>query len=359
MKTLKHLGITIVTLALLLTPLLPFLPKEWSFQLPWEPIWGNVMKLDQVGVYGDFVGGFIGTIAFMISVLILFRSYQNQKTTNKQMLADQETLHNRTAFESRFFELLKFHRENVAGIEVDTKTSRQVFVSLIREFRLALEIVKSVRQTNQLGLNHSQDIDLAYLAVYYGVGPNSTRLLKKATVHLPDDLTKPVIHELTSIQERLRNKKLGIVEGDESRNEEFLKWAIERLEYSPFDGHQSRLGHYYRHLWQMMKYVDAHAPVGRDQEYADIVRAQLSNHEQALLCLNSLSSVGAAWNKKDQNGSPGYVTRYGLIKNIPGDFFDPTDELNLKAEFPDIKFEYENKATDLAEPNRDTAAPST
>ena len=74
-------------------------------------------------------------------------------------------------------------------------------------------------------------------------------------------------------------------------------------------------------------------------------RPQLTNHEQALLCLNSLSKIGSAWREK------GYITDYGLIKNLPKNFFDPETELNVPALFLGIQFEY--NSVDRDEPNRD------
>lgn len=331
-------------------PASPLLFEPYDAVKGWLPQTQNAIDPEKAGQFGDFVGGFIGTIAFIVSVFVLYVSYKNQKETNQQMLADQDKLHKRTTFELRFFELLKFHRENVGEIEVKGKTGRTVFVSLIREFRLSLDVVQSVRKSGQLARNAAQELDLAYLAFYYGVGPNSTRLLQNATSHLASDLTDHVIHDLALIQKTFRDRKLGLSNEQNIPNKKFFEWAKERLGYPPFDGHQSRLGHYYRHLWQMMKYVDGHSPQGTAKEYAGIVRAQLSNHEQALLCLNALSSIGAAW-----DGEHGLLSKYELIKNIPKSYFDSETELDLKHIFPDIIFEYEESTP--AEPNRSVRAP--
>jgi len=67
------------------------------------------------------------------------------------------------------------------------------------------------------------------------------------------------------------------------------------FDYTPFEGHQSRLGHYYRHLYQMTRYVDEQSIDINKYEYVKTIRAQLSTHEQALLLLNSLTPVGQDW----------------------------------------------------------------
>lgn len=68
-------------------------------------------------------------------------------------------------------------------------------------------------------------------------------------------------------------------------------------EYKPFDGHQIRLGHYFRHLSQTVSYVrdaDGFSDFEKYQ-YAQTIRAQLSTQEQALLLVNSLTPIGHAW----------------------------------------------------------------
>ena len=85
------------------------------------------------------------------------------------------------------------------------------------------------------------------------------------------------------------------------------------MKYIPFSGHNSRLGHYFRHLYQTVKYV-----VEQDNEvikdkygYIKIIRAQLSNYEQVLLYYNAISVFGKPWLDE------GYLKDWRMIKNIP------------------------------------------
>lgn len=178
-----------------------------------------------------------------------------------------------------------------------------------------------------------QQLDLAYLAFYYGVGPNSTRVLLNAVQHHRKDLVEAVIAELKRVQEMYRD----LFDRGTSNALEWARTPYGRFPYVPFDGHQSRLGHYFRLLYQTMKYVAAHAKAHPADEYAGIVRAQLTNHEQALLCLNAMSRVGKAWLDTD------LLTKYSMIKNIPLGFFDPETEIDLKSRFPTIRFESEGQ----------------
>jgi hypothetical protein len=110
--------------------------------------------------------------------------------------------------------------------------------------------------------------------------------------------------------------------------------AKRSMDFDPFEGHQSRLGHYYRHLYQTIAYIDRQRiPINR-YEYAKTVRAQLSTHEQALLLLNSQTPMGQAWWMNR------FVVDYQMVKNIPQDFFD-SDEISLPALFSPGYFEWE------------------
>lgn len=109
--------------------------------------------------------------------------------------------------------------------------------------------------------------------------------------------------------------------------------------YTPFEGHQSRLGHYYRHLYQMIRYVDQHKVDVDKYEYVKTMRAQLSTHDQALLLVNSLTPIGDVWWQHD------LITRYRLVQNLPREFFDAVTELDLGPLFPKGYFEWEEVAS--------------
>ena len=95
------------------------------------------------------------------------------------------------------------------------------------------------------------------------------------------------------------------------------------LLYEPLDGHQSRLGHYYRHLYQTVAYVDTQSLDIEKYDYVKTIRAQLTNYEQALLLVNSLTPLGKQWWDK------GLLKKYRMVQNIPQDFFNPKYEIDI------------------------------
>jgi hypothetical protein len=297
---------------------------KWLSDSPLDPT--------KAGQFGDFVGGYIGTIAFLVSLFLVFRTYRNQKATNEQQ-----------TFDTHFFELLKLHRENMAEIEIGGKCGRRAFVSLLREFRMIWELVGIECTKLELSCSTAFKIDLAYMAFYYGVGPNSTRVLLSSIIRkLPGDevLVRRLARRMQKAQRAYKGVENWKKRKQHQRRRKVLTkgYKLSRLVYCPYDGHQSRLAHYFRHLYRMMKFVDERAPKGKALDYADIVRAQLSNHEQAIFCLNALSQIGDDWADK----KTGLIHRYHLIKNIPKDFFDPKTEFDIQAVefFPKMPFEF-------------------
>ncbi|WP_024993699.1 putative phage abortive infection protein [Phocaeicola paurosaccharolyticus] len=84
----------------------------------------------------------------------------------------------------------------------------------------------------------------------------------------------------------------------------------------------SLLGHYFRHLYQTIQFIAKEEDFKENDKYnyAKMVRAQLSDFEQALLYYNSLSVMGQNWIKpigKNNIKEMCLIARFRLIKNMP------------------------------------------
>ena len=97
---------------------------------------------------------------------------QSQAFENQRHAVDHQN------FETKYFELIKMHRDNVAEIEVHTVSGRKFFVWLIRELRCALDVVRRVVEASGQTMTQQQAMYVAYYCVFFGVGPNSSRMLK-------------------------------------------------------------------------------------------------------------------------------------------------------------------------------------
>jgi hypothetical protein len=217
--------------------------------------------------------------------------------------------------------MLRMHRDNVAELEVQGVTGRKLFVVLIRELRSLVAITKQVAKIHSQSLSQKELLIISYYCLFFGTGPNSSRMLSDSLRKYESDFVSDLICKLgeESVKDHAKNAK--------------------KFPYVPFEGHQSRLGHYFRHLYQTVKYVDQQIININKYEYTKTIRAQLSNHEQALLLINSLTPIGSAW--WDDN----FIIKYRLVKNIPFSFFDPNLELDIKSlNFEGKYFEFEEIA---------------
>lgn len=266
----------------------------------------NTLNIEGAAQLGDFVGGFIGTIFTLISVLLLYST-----------LKDQRTASTIDKFETKYFELIKMHRDNVAEMGLTEHFGKKIFVILIREFREILKITITVAKDCNQNFDPKELFVISYYALFFGVGPNSSRMLKAVLASYDNNFVEKFEKTLNNSE-----TKKSI---QESR----------KLKYTPFEGHQSRLGHYYRHLYQTVCYVDNQVCDIDKYEYVKTIRAQLTTHEQALLYINCLTPIGNIWWEK------GLLCRYRFVQNIPFEFFDSKIELDFVKDFPPNYFEWQ------------------
>ncbi|MBC6995202.1 putative phage abortive infection protein [Neolewinella lacunae] len=259
---------------------------------------------------GDFVGGYIGTIFALVSVVFLYSTLKNQRETS--------TIEK---FETKYFELIKMHRDNVAEIGIGADLGKKIFVIMIREFRAILQIAKCVAFENGQTFNQKEFFNISYYALFFGVGPNSSRMLREALKGYDQSF---------------------VYEFEKSLNDKTIRSKVKserKFKFNPFEGHQSRLGHYYRHLYQTVSYVNKQTVDIDKYEYVKTIRAQLTTHEQALLFINCLTPIGQVW--WDEN----LISGYRFVKNIPYGFFDKETEIDLTSFFPADYFEYQERKT--------------
>jgi hypothetical protein len=266
----------------------------------------STINPEAAGQLGSFVGGYIGAIFALTGVVLLFSTLKSQRIAF--------ALQN---FENKYFELIKMHRDNVAEIELQGASGRKVFVLLLRELRSALDVVREIAKTHKQQLTKQALLTVAYYCLFYGVGPNSSRMLKMSLSDFNAAFIDAVEKELNRSETKAEYRK--------DRN----------LDYVPFEGHQSRLGHYYRHLYQMIRYVDQQTLNIDKYEYVKTIRAQLSTHEEALLLVNSLTPIGRNWWHEN------LIVKYRLVQNIPSEFFDTSTELDAKTLFAPGYFEWQ------------------
>ena len=287
------------------------------------------------GMLGDFFGGILNPIFSLLALLALLLTIVIQ--SKELSLATEEFKKSSAAleaqssyleiqnFERRFFELLKIHRENVAEMthkiptEIDlTEQGRRVFLHIRNQFKEIYTIANSrFSEANfDIAIYEKEIIEIAYIILVFGVGLNSIDMLYEY-LNIRHKEHKSIIDKI--IQDCL------MLQSKDGKTKKF-------------GGHISRLGHYFRHLYHMVTYVDTNPVLSKidKYKYVKILRAQFSVDELFVFFINSISMFGEAWEFNTKGEHSKLITEYQLIKNLPVEF---TYGIKPETYYPSIEYE--------------------
>lgn len=349
------------------------------------------------GQFGDFIGGFIGTLFNLAGALLLFLNLKEQRSSFYQ-----------ERLEGKFFEMIQLHRDNVSEMELpvgvnDTYKGRKVIHAIVAQFERLyadtstfydgkfpndiyrpeyLEALAKNETINTRGISLElyARIDITYLIVFFGLSRNGYETLNRfLDEHYQSSFYLPLLKfaKLKPIKDSIHFKKWEYIneqfgtdfkvraaiqmfhdrENNVTLPNDVAGWAAdEDLMYKAayyndrynkfYGGHQFRLGHYFRHIFQTITFIDGQTGLSYDQKYEHVkfFRGQLSTYEQTLYFLNSLSTLGriVEFEKRNVRGKGikikrQLVTKYNLIKNIPSD--EIITGLRISSFYPDIAYE--------------------
>ncbi|MXV52590.1 hypothetical protein GS399_16575 [Pedobacter sp. HMF7647] len=267
--------------------------------------------------YGGFIGGLIGPIFSLAGFLLLYETIVAQRLSFDR----QQRLFEIQQFETKVFDLIHIHRDNVSQMvhrvpwdDNNYYEKARVFIEMRSQFSSLFKIVKAAIDkavTISVDNKEKASINIAYLILFFGVSkatrPDLEHFLSKYGYDKP--LTDPIISKI------------------------YLKKTKYNSKTVYYGGHQVRLGHYFRHLFQTVRFVDKATFLEPPQryEYVKTLRAQLTQYELGIFFLNSLS-IGDEWEKNK------YITTYEMIKNLPKNFIE---DINPKDYYRDFKYEWE------------------
>ncbi|WP_223583081.1 putative phage abortive infection protein [Sphingobacterium sp. GVS05A] len=235
-------------------------------------------------------------------------------------------------FRTNFFEYLKIHRENIQQIETRGKRGHDAFIDILNELNYVYTNFPSNTNSYQ-----AYRLEWSYLFVFFGLGRTSTPIVREYIQKKYPSFNNEVdqvINYLTDLKSKYTDHNfsskinvLGYTFSVRERNSEHNLKCI-------LDGHQSDLGHYYRHLYQTITYIDEFPTLYffERYSYAKNIRAQFSNHSIALFIINAYSPLGNIW----INGK--LIEKYHLIKNLPVSLLIPFGK-DVRKDFPNIEFE--------------------
>jgi hypothetical protein len=336
---------------------------------------GETLVFDATtGWTGDTLGGIMNPFIALAGAVLTFIAFYIQKIAND----DIKNQFKIQQFESQFYEMLHLHRENLNEMTIGgyvfeydnndkskaakkdskkekTTSGKKVFVTMLKEFEAIHLICTKVfmfqfklltsPQKEQVDILLKQFIfDHSYFVFFNGIN-----LYKKSNDrYKQNDSTgflNLVLDDFVRELEAKRNEHL------ESGIKEFHQYYITgnvltsdfksnslwlSFNYKPFSGHQSILAHYYRHLFQTVKFVAKQnnnlISYESKRDYLRVLRSMMSNQEQVLLLYNWYGGFGSNWEEKSLNNRKNkkgnyFFTDYRMIHNIPPDLL--INELNL------------------------------
>ncbi|MFA6152537.1 MAG: putative phage abortive infection protein [Chitinophagaceae bacterium] len=171
--------------------------------------------------------------------------------------------------------------------------------------------------------------DIAFDIFFFGIGTDSEKIFKDdSTVssQFYKDVRSALEYyqkEFSESNEDLKCLSTFSIYENQTKGSLKVKGLFYEFEtkYYPFDGHISRLGHYYRQLFQIVRYVviQENDFLSKEEvlEHLKILRTQMSNHEQLLLYYNGMSGIGLKWTGDDKNDNRDYFKEYQMIHNLP------------------------------------------
>ena len=346
----------------------------------------HITNLSSFGAFGDFIGGVTGTIFSLTGIFLLYLT-----------LSEQRDSFHRERTESNYFEMIRFHRDNVEEMQFSyyesddnkvTAQKRKVFKMIFSQFKNAWTeldfvfnnnkeediykedyrntIITELKNTDtNINLKNLAKIDLVYLIVYFGLGTDEIISIRDL---INKKYKEGFVNELLDVASLKPTREsaywtnwesiLGLSMRVEVSYDIIRKRQNQLHEKPPFyypghyskyyGGHQFRLGHYYRHLYQSITFIDREEYLSdlAKYKYIKILRGQLSNYEQIILSINSISSLGRSWElhkiESTHINNKNLITKYNLIKNIPKRYLVP--DLDILMYYPNVKYEANHKS---------------
>lgn len=357
---------------------------------------GNSISFTQkTGYTGDTLGGIMNPFIALAGAVLTFIAFYIQKIAND----DIKNQFKIQQFESQFYEMLHLHRENLNEMNIegyvyeynnndkskkakkDSKkekitSGKKVFVTMLKEFEAIHLIATKYFMFHLNNMTQPQQeiikpllkqfiFDHSYFVFFNGINfykKNIDRYKQNDATGFLGLVLDGFVKELES--KRKSHEELGIKEHHQyyttgSVLTHNFKTRSLRLSfnYKPFSGHQSILAHYYRHLFQTVKFVAKQKEnlisYESKRDYLRVLRSMLSNHEQVLILYNWYGGFGSNWEektiskRKNKRGNY-FFTDYRMIHNIPPDLL--ISELNLReifnSNFTNFLYEEDRKEED-------------
>ena len=344
--------------------------------------WFCLVDFSQTGQIGDTIGGVMGPFIALLAAFLTFLAFWIQYRANekqKEMLSkqlelavqqnemvakqtgiaekqmrmaeEQEMKYAVERFENTLQQMLNVYAKNSEAVKVGELTGKAAFDEMAAElvyiYRVLDQLLKNLSENRSfLKIKQSGQKDVAERQLdIFSKDSNRKRLFLmnlSYALFFTGSYTKDKDSILSDIAGSLLENELYwrlkdiIFTKDPTNTYKSKLMALGntdvvayRAPYAMAEGHNSVLGHYYRQLFQIVRFIsEAPAKMFSEEqkyEYVKLVRSQMCDAEQILLYYNSTSVWGKVWREQhgdnlDEVSSWSYIIRYRIIKNIPSNY---------------------------------------
>lgn len=299
----------------------------------------GLIDFSNTGEVGDTIGGIMGPFIAIIAALLTFVAFWVQYEANIKQREDIAI----ERHEDKYYKMLDIYFEITKSLDVHGVRGKEAFAELVGEFTYTFFTIDKLFDTvlcSQQYLNKAQHQVKSIIQHfvlnkkdrYTYITNLSYNLFFYGKHYMVVDIEHP---ERTALGEEIKRMVFNLNNINCQRTyADYVKTAVFEIQnlnagllYRLLEGHSDFLGHYFRHLFQMVKYVSSLDDSLFDENdkagYVKLLRSQMSDYEQILLYYNSLTVQGDAWNRKHGERFPedaGFIARFRMIKNLPPNF---------------------------------------
>jgi hypothetical protein len=261
--------------------------------------------MNLTGSIGDFVGGVVGTAFSFAATLLVVVTLLEQTRQNKRNL-----------FVQNYYEMLHVHADHVRQMSFQKQDGssykgREVFTQFIKNYNTIYDCVDCYIQNILNGGAQNTEDNKQQLEYLRNIKQRESLTMRLAYGYFLYGTDSYSLNSYQNeIEKNIENNILSIGKGNQFYTE----------------GHHVSLGHYYRHMYQMVSYVIKADCLSEEERYVFTkqLRAQMDDEEQLLLYYDAMADCGKAWlNNSARNGDVKKISqmcplaRFRMIKNIP------------------------------------------
>jgi hypothetical protein len=318
----------------ILTVFVSFLRQNFIVSPNLNPEYGDV--IENSGNIGDFFGGVIGSFWALTGVFLLYLTLQMQKeelVNQRNELQSTREVFEIQKFENTFFNLLSYQNGINSSLKINFEwyqTKGRSFEKQSKEYlgddvfsivKYEMAKIKECLEGN-IYFNHLYNLELFNQELV-----EAQYLYEQEQYHVPEEHqtafdVSPILNKL---EKAFYIEKYKVTENEFNKYKNLNHFEKAKFLYGIlFDKHENILGHYFRNLYHVLKYLDdtqQHiiSKLGRSEDiakvqsdflrYSQFVQSQMSSIELLILFYNVINFPKARE----------FAIKYKLLENLSSD----------------------------------------